>query len=190
MKPSKYNYIVPNEGKYIFFNGITEAFFEVSEDKLETYEEIISNPTEYLNSFNSFLKTMIEKGFVINEDIDEDKQLENKFLAILEEDLYHIMILPTYQCNLRCWYCTQDHNNLWMSEELANHIKNLIKKRIFNQTIKRIRLSWFGGEPTLCYNHIVDITSFTKNLAQECNKTFSCDMTTNGTLLTKDRIQQ
>lgn len=121
---------------------------------------------------------MMDRGFVLEDIINETESLEKKYHTVLEEDLYHIMILPTYQCNLRCWYCIQDHKNMWMSKETAQQIKDLLIKKIKDNSIKRIRLSWFGGEPLLGYNYIIDITSFAKHLTHESGKDFSCDITT------------
>lgn len=190
MKASTYNYIIPNGEQSIFFNGISEAFFEVPSEKAELYAEIIQNPSEYLDSFKSFIDKMMDRGFVLEDIINETESLEKKYHTVLEEDLYHIMILPTYQCNLRCWYCIQDHKNMWMSKETAQQIKDLLIKKIKDNSIKRIRLSWFGGEPLLGYNYIIDITSFAKHLTHESGKDFSCDITTNGTLLNRERITE
>lgn len=111
-----------------------------------------------MSSFSLFLKRMEEKGFVVNDNVDENDNLEHKFKQSIEEDLYHIMILPTYQCNLRCWYCTQKHENMWMTEETVQKIQKLLLQRIKENSIKRIRLSWFGGEPLLGFKQVLDLT--------------------------------
>ncbi len=167
MKTSAYNYIVPNGEKTIFFNGISEYFFEIPKDKTDVYAEIIRNPSLYSDSFTPFIKRMKDNGFVLDDDEDEDKLLEQKFHNMLSEGLYHIMILPTYQCNLRCWYCVQDHQDLWMSDETVQQIKALLQQKINDETIKAVRLSWFGGEPLLGYDIIIDITTFVKQLTRK-----------------------
>lgn len=35
MRPSKYNYIVPTGEHTLFFNGVTEAFFNVPSERAE-----------------------------------------------------------------------------------------------------------------------------------------------------------
>lgn len=188
MKTSIFNYIVPNGDKTIFYNGISESFFEVPKNKSAIYEEILKNPSKYSESFLPFLNRMIEKGFVLDDQTDEYDILEDKFCKTSSNGLYHIMILPTYQCNLRCWYCVQDHKDLWMSKDTVREIKMLLRNKVNDDSIKAIRLSWFGGEPLLGYETILDITSFTKHLTSDVNKPFICDITTNGTLLDKERI--
>lgn len=188
MKPSAYNYIVPNGEKTIFFNGITESFFEISESNAVKYKEIIQNPSIYADSFSSFIEKMKDKGFVIDDGIDEDELLEQKFQETRSDGLYHIMILPTYQCNLRCWYCVQEHQDLSMSRETVDNLKDLLQRKINDPSIKYIKISWFGGEPLLGYDVILEITSFVRHLTSEANKPFICHITTNGTLLNRNRI--
>lgn len=189
MKPSAYNYIVPNGDKTIFFNGISESFFEIASGKADVYAEIISNPNQYVSTFGAFLKKMELEGFVLNDEIDEADLLDQKFERILSDDIFHLMILPTYQCNLRCWYCVQDHQDLTMSKETVGKIKQLLGKKIKDERIKNVRISWFGGEPLLGYDIILDITDYTRQLTSKAGKSFICDITTNGTLLNKERIE-
>lgn len=58
MKASKYNYIIPFGEKYIFFNGITEKFFLIPKDRVETYRKILDYPEENKEVFESFLDKM------------------------------------------------------------------------------------------------------------------------------------
>lgn len=189
MRTSAYNYIVPDGEKTIFFNGITECFFEISKNNAATYKEIIQNPSLYYDSFPSFIEKMRDKGFIVDDEVDEEKLLEHKYDDTRSESVYHIMILPTYQCNLRCWYCVQEHQDLSMSKETVEKLKILLKQKINDDRIKLVRLSWFGGEPLLGYDIIIELTSFVKQLTTLAKKTFICDITTNGTLLNKNRIE-
>lgn len=189
MKQSAYNYIVPNGNHTIFYNGITERCFEVPAEKADIYSEILSHPDTYADSFKSFLDKMEKFGFVIADNVDERTLIDAKFHKEWGEDLYHIMVLPTYQCNLRCWYCFQEHQNLWMDEDTVKQIKQLLTNKLADEKIKRVRLSWFGGEPLLGYDIILDVTSFASGLAKKQGKSFTCDITTNATLLNRERIE-
>ncbi len=189
MKASAYNYIVPNGDKTIFFNGISESFFEIPNERAEIYAEIIHNPASYTDDFQWFLDRMIDKGFVLDDDTDEDALLEKKFRATLSENLLHVMILPTYQCNLRCWYCVQNHKDMTMSDETVEQVKGMLAQKIKDSKITDVRISWFGGEPLLGYDTIIDITSYVKRLTSDYDKSFICDITTNGTLLNRERIK-
>lgn len=188
MKPSRFNYVIPNGDMTLFFNGLTESFFEVPVARTEIYKEIIGSPTVYADTFKPFIEKMAREGFVIDDNIDEDSILESKYRKVRQEDLYHLMILPTYQCNLRCWYCCQEHQDLRMTEECIGQLKELLARKAEDESIKKIRLSWFGGEPLLGYDQIIDFTTYASQLAGEKGKDFFCDITTNGTLLNRKRI--
>lgn len=189
MKPSKYNYIVEYGDRVIFFNGITEQLFDIPINNRSSYETIISSPDLYSDDFGSFLMKLKGCGFIIDDDADEMDLIEHKFHSLRYESDYHVMILPTYQCNLRCWYCVQDHQDLNMSEETKDNIRILFEKIVLNPEIKRLRLSWFGGEPLLGYKTVLSLTSHAKELSNKYGKEFFCDITTNGTLLNRERIK-
>lgn len=189
MRPSKYNYIVPTGEHTLFFNGVTEAFFNVPSERAVAYETIINNPDDNRESFGAFIDRMLAQGFVVEDSIDELDRIKQKFEALTRPWEYFLMVLPTYQCNLRCWYCTQNHAELWMNDEVLGRLKKLITNKLADDEITHFRLSWFGGEPLLAYDKVLELTTFARDYCKELGKTFSCDITSNATLLTPERIE-
>ncbi|MDE6095392.1 MAG: radical SAM protein [Muribaculaceae bacterium] len=190
MKSSNYNYFVENGDKTIIFNGISEKFIEIDNRNLLVYKHVISNPDIYMPKLSSLLNKLSNGGFIIDENVDENYEIEQKFQMYQKNDQYFLMILPTYQCNLRCWYCIQDHKDLWMSDETSNRIKLRISKKIQDPEIKTLHISWFGGEPLMNYPRIVELTKYAQTESIKYGKHFSCNITTNGTLLTPEKIQE
>lgn len=188
MKPSIYNYKIKDAETTIFFNGLSEYSFRVNNRYAESFENIINNPSVFNKSFESFINTMIQKGFIIKRETDESILLRNKLKNLYRANEYTIMILPTYQCNLRCWYCVQDHSNTYIDDFCVNKIKLRISKMLNKDNVKKLNISWFGGEPLLSYNQVLHITKWAKALSDSLNKTFSATITTNGTLLDKNKI--
>lgn len=189
MKSSKYNYIVPFEDNVIFFNGITESFFFIGKDNAESIHRIIENPNSNMDSFRDFIIRMVSQGFIVPDNTDELESIKKKHLSLRKANQYYLMVLPTYQCNLRCWYCTQEHSDLNMTDETIERIKHLINRKLSDTTISEFHLSWFGGEPLMAYKKVLELTSYAKSLTKELNKGFSSSITTNGTLLTPERIE-
>lgn len=109
----------------------------------------------------------------------------------LEEYKYptRICLNLTDDCNLSCKYCFVEQNPHYMSYDIAKKavdfivenykIKNLDKK-------ERCFLNFFGGEPTLMWDSI--IVPLTKYIRQN-NFPINLAMTTNGTLLDKEKIK-
>lgn len=190
MKASKYNYEVADKDSVIFFNGITESSFRTSKKNASSFSAIINNPEPNYETFKDFIDKMIAQGFIIDDTVDEPQLVKEKYDALRKPGVYSIMILPTYQCNLRCWYCIQDHANDWMSDENIRNIKARLTKMAHNPEIKHLNISWFGGEPMLAFDKVLSLTQWTSQLAASTGKSFKSSITTNGTLLNEERILQ
>ena len=52
---------------------------------------------------------------------------EEKYKEQTNSEVYNLMILPTYACNVSCWYCTQRHRNIHLNEEDVLRIKKHIQ---------------------------------------------------------------
>ena len=124
----------------------------------------------------------------IADDMDEEAMFREVYKRELLPHSFHIMILPTYQCNLRCWYCIQKHQDMIMSENTIKCLEKHIEKYIDENDIKDFKLSWFGGEPLLEFEIIVKLTTFAKTLCELKKISFNCAITTNGTLIKKEWI--
>ena len=65
-------------------------------------------------------------------------------------------------------------------------VNNFKKAKELGYGQKEINLTYFGGEPTLCWDSIiVPLTEYIKNNYKDI---FNLNMTTNGTLLNEERI--
>lgn len=190
MKQSIYNYYTPYNEGVIFMNGITEATFWVSNEYANVFRQIIEDPDNF-PEYADFINKLKNKGFILDNTVDEDEIIKFKYDSLRQPDEYRIMILPTYQCNLRCWYCVQDHINTKLDNETIKKIKELILSRVIdNPDIKTLNITWFGGEPLLEYDTVHEITRYAYNLAKQKSLNFICSITTNGTLLTRERIKE
>lgn len=88
----------------------------------------------------------------------------------------NITLILTKQCNLRCLYCFETHENRSMSEEIALRAVDFVAKH----SGTHCGISFFGGEPLLRRDFIEKCVAHAKTYP---NKTFQYNMTTNGLLL-------
>lgn len=192
MKSSKYNYILSERNRNFIFNGLSKRFFSVSKENASRFWDIVSHPDNnyYKSHYETFLNRMKEEGFILEDDQDELAIVKRKFMEYRYSDQYMLMILPTYQCNLRCWYCIQDHQNVNLTEDVIEKIKQHVSFYLLHEHIKRFRLSWFGGEPLIAYSQVVEVTRFAYDFCQKHDIGFYSDITTNSLLLTKQRINE
>lgn len=189
MKPSEYNYMIPFGDNILFVNGVSEAFFEVSRLNAGKYRTIMENPDINMEFYEPFIRKLKSRGFVIEDSVNERELIECKYKAKRVPHQYYLMVLPTYQCNLRCWYCTQKHEPLFMEAGTLDKVMRLIERKLNDDAITELHLAWFGGEPLMAYDTVLELTLFAGDLARSLGKGFSSAITTNGTLLNPERIE-
>ena len=190
MKTSKYNYYIDCNNKYLFFNGLSKNYFEVSEENHESFRQILMHPNDYAIKYTHFLSRMKEFGFVLDDEVDEFKKVVEAFTAYKQPDTYRLMIMPTYNCNLSCWYCIQHHQNVNLTTLDIQKIKEHIKTYLSKNKLTKFNLTWFGGEPLLKYKEIIEITKFAFEYCKQNDIKFWSDITTNGILLNEHRIKE
>lgn len=106
----------------------------------------------------------------------------NGIIEELNKNL-ELIILPTEQCDCRCIYCIQKFKVQKMSPQTVEGIKRLIENRI--SELDRFVVQWFGGEPLLASDIIIDVMQHIQNLKNSINSNLNIIgmMTTNATHL-------
>lgn len=88
-----------------------------------------------------------------------------------------LIIFPTEQCNFRCTYCYEDFEIGMMKPETVRAIKRLIDARITK--LDHLVLKWFGGEPLLAKNIVLELSDYAKRQCSNFNVSYNSSMTTN-----------
>ena len=111
------------------------------------------------------------------------EEMERLIVSGLDPKQLELILLPTEKCNFRCTYCYETFGKGRMSPWVVQSLKYLISERA--NDLKSLHISWFGGEPTLAKDIVLDISSHAR---QECEGRvqFSGTITTNAFLL--DRL--
>ncbi len=116
--------------------------------------------------------------------------LDNLRLA-LHPRVLELIIFPTEKCNFRCTYCYEDFELGKMKRPVIEGIKNLINARIERNTLEALTLSWFGGEPTLAADVVLELSGYGRSLLEAGRlRQFSGGLTTNGYLLRETLLRQ
>lgn len=112
---------------------------------------------------------------------------ENEVGQAIEElrryvnDSLLLTIMPTEGCNFRCPYCYEDHAPITMRRKVLDEIQKYIAAQA--GSYRHISIGWFGGEPTLCKDVILETCTLIKELQKKHTFKYSASMTTNGYLL-------
>ena len=111
MKPSKFNMFIPlqDSDEFLIFNTFTDSRVVVERKLKEKIEMSPVNEFLFGKDERTYLKELLELGFIVNDDVDEDLELEYWFQKLkFDSSTLDITILTTYACNLRCTYCYED----------------------------------------------------------------------------------
>ena len=190
MIESKYNYYTQDGDKMICLNGISKMVFSVPIDTFNFIKEILADEDKQAQE-PAITERLVEMHFLVNDNKQEiDTLLENK-RKDANSSIYQLILNPTQDCIFRCWYCYETHRESKMSDTTIDNIKKLVIKVLDREDIDRIMIGWFGGEPLMYFDDIVyPLSIFIKKEAEKRNKSFSCNMTTNGFLLTTEVVRK
>jgi radical SAM protein with 4Fe4S-binding SPASM domain len=112
------------------------------------------------------------------------KSVARMFAPPSNNTINRFTILPTTDCNARCYYCYQKgRSRLRMTDEIAYKTADFIMRKSAGEKIK---LNWFGGEPL--YN-LASIDIICNQLSQS-GVDFESSMVSNGYLFDDELISR
>lgn len=192
-KFSKFTQILELDGKHFLFNIANEKIIVLVPDLVD----IVLQNKEHIDSIQDIhpdlFNRMVELGMIVPQDKDEAQELIDSWeKADNDPETFGIIINPTLDCNLRCWYCYEKHKEASrMDSQTLHAVYELIKDKVCNQQVKHLNVSFFGGEPLIAYKDVVyPILKFSSDLCHEHNVAISSNFTTNGVLLTSQIIEE
>lgn len=153
MKKSYYTYFASTKQGFIGYNMVSNSFVYLHRDiYLNYYREDKFQDLESLYPIQ--YHQLIDNGFLVTDDINEFAKLQKEYEGqIKDSNDYELTLLPSLDCNLRCWYCYEKHI-------IGSHMPQIIRdsilqhvNRIFeNFNISNLKITMFGGEPLLYFN--------------------------------------
>jgi uncharacterized protein len=188
MKISFYNTIITVGDYFLCFNAFNNSFLLLNKEQYQLFD-INKNSVDSLEKIDSvFYNNLSKNGFIVNDNIDEPKlHLYHRIQRKYSTNIYHIILNPTLNCNLSCWYCFENHiENSTISDTLLKSLQENINNKYNDEPFRYFILNFFGGEPLLYTRIVIDIVSFCKEFCKQNNICFSVGFVTNGTVITKD----
>ena len=188
-----------------YLSKIKEQVFSANKSYVKSLYIKTLNVDEGLLVYNSLTSEMIltTRDEFENPDINTKKWLCNHWFYLEEfldpKSVAHIVrniivekapegngfvVLTTSVCNARCYYCFEsDFHQFPLSDKVA---KDTAKYLVQKSNGKKIRITWFGGEP-LC--NVKPIEIITDHL-NSCGVEYETSMISNGYLFDKFSIQE
>lgn len=136
------------------------------------------------------IATLFRLGMLVPQETDERNIVEKRFEEGKKDLSYlDLTILLTRQCQFRCTYCFEGTKK---DASLDDHTEDDIMKFLENQlsTLKKLRVTWFGGEPLIAYSRLKSISKRLLDFCEKHQVTYSADMVTNGFAITEDRSRE
>ena len=184
-KESEFNLMFLDEtGKHIYYNTFSGALVRLNQPIYQYIVEDQSDSDEY--------KKLISLGFLIPEKQDEI----NKFVIERKKaefgtvkKLSRFVVAPTLACQAKCIYCFQagiNRNSSHMSGETADEVIHYITDEIIKMNTPKVIVTFFGGEPLLQIERIIQIGQSLKIWCAQHEIEFHSELITNGILLDKE----
>lgn len=191
MKYSIYNSLLRTRTQTVLYNSKSDGILLMCpevERLLLTYH---NNVDEIATVHSDLYKELLNNQMIVDDNIDEsDSVIKSWELHDCSKEKFSIVINPTLDCNLRCWYCYEEHNEKSiMNGEILASLQKLIISKLECEELKTIHLHFFGGEPLLAFHEVMEpILMYAKDNCARYTKTMEVGITTNGTLFTDDVI--
>jgi len=189
-KKSRYNIETKTESGIRLFNSRTGAIvdFELNNPQFPDFWKLWKEASFMLDE-HEWLSTLQELGFVVPSELDEIQDYCSAFNVRQSSTEYmSLIVMPTEQCNFRCVYCYENFLKPKMSDETQAALKRYIERTL--QSVKFLRIEWFGGEPFLAMDVIEHISRFAIESAERFGACYHATATTNGYLLIPKVFEQ
>lgn len=183
MKPSRYNFIFEADEQTYVYNTKTGVMGQTNLSPKALRELLASN-----NDGSHYWKHLKQYGFLIDDHVDELKEMSYLEDKAQFDDYLKLTILPTESCNFRCVYCYEHFLRGEMSLETQNQLIEYVKNNLRHYS--GLIVSWFGGEPLEALSVVDYLSKAFIDICKAQRKPYNAGMTTNGYHLTADRMRQ
>ena len=181
---SRYNLYakIPDEDRIAVVNLMRGSCAACS--PLELY---LLKDAETLDEDHPALERFKKRGLIVN--YDETAALHAMGRTISSDTTWlTLVICPTMGCNFDCPYCFEDHHAGTMDQKVCDDVIALAERIMKMHRIRKISVTWFGGEPLLGMDVITDLSDRLAALAAKEQADYTADIITNGYLLTQEIV--
>lgn len=155
MKISHYTFFLDfDEGKYLY-NTLSNSMIELDDDSYAKFRAAKESGSELSNDdFDAELLSELEKrDFITANDKDEFLKYKAVIHTQREENAsMHLTLAPTMDCCFHCHYCFEKYKSKKHIDEKT--MDSILKYIGSIDSLRHIRLTWFGGEPLMAVDEI------------------------------------
>ncbi|MEG0692981.1 MAG: SPASM domain-containing protein [Oscillospiraceae bacterium] len=170
---------------YLIYNSETNCFLEITKKTYDILKKIELDLGFISELDDTIRDNLVAHKILVVEGANDNliARLKRQFLkANLDSSRLALTILPTNDCNMCCPYCFEAEKKKGiMSKFVIQELIQFIKKQ---EDVKRLSITWYGGEPLMAFSVMQNIM---KQIANEIIiPVTEHKIVTNGYLLNKD----
>ncbi len=189
MKGSRYNILVKNRDRNtICYNTLLDSFCILSNPDAELLKTDVEKLAE---KSPKMYEALCEAGYIVEDDCDELALAAQEYdEAINDPSTFYLTLLPSLDCNLRCWYCFEKHVvGSHLTPAVSDSIFAFVKEKLADENIKQLQVELFGGEPLLYFEtELYPLLKKIKDAAVEAEKYVSFFFVTNAVCINEGNI--
>ncbi len=195
-KGSRYNIAVQAKdgtGDVLLFNTATSGLMRVDQDTYADLSGLFGDgsrglPRDYGPAIPEALdedtvEALAETGFVVPASEDEVATLRDAYQAARNTPHLYFTVGMTMACNFACPYCFEEHRPEHMSQQTAAAVREFILGQVREAKAQTVSINWFGGEPLLNPDVLVDLSTSLMQDAERMGFRYASSIITNGALL-------
>lgn len=185
---SRFNSMVfRDDGTLFVWNSLSGRISSFDPARAKMIAEILAAGVD--DATIPIVRYLLDRRMLVAKGADEYE----RFNAVATEqhsrtDLLELIILASEECDFRCTYCYETFPRSVMQPNIRTRVRKFLARRV--PDIKRLSITWFGGEPLHGLEAIADIAPFAMELAKSRGVVFDSRITTNGYLLNKTTAKQ
>ena len=187
LRLSKYVLAVPSKDTILVVGLLRRAVLEISP---EYWKEISSACDHCLSEAipPELISALLDARILVENEFDELAYARTQsLLARGRPDTFGLIIVPTMSCNMSCHYCFEEKpkNDGGMPFNANNAILSFAGEKLSDPRLRAFHLRWFGGEPMLEIDRVLEITRALKRMSTARGRRFHADIVTNGYGITR-----
>lgn len=178
-------------------SGIIHAIDELTDRVLDIYDgsnrEAVHEALDATENASELDELMDEIDELIKEEMLYAPMSEEFKLVVEEKPIVKALCLNiAHDCNLACKYCFASQGDYGgvkrelMSFDVAKRAVDFLIA--MSGTRQHCEIDFFGGEPLLNWDVVKQTVEYVESIQAAHNKIFKLTLTTNGVLLTQDKI--
>lgn len=147
MKYSKYIWKIKKENTYLIYSTITDQVVEIEKNMFDNISLLDKEQ----------IKKLLRALIILPDEVDE-KEVISRIYGGVDNENIAIVLIPTFECNLRCEYCYQKEYHKNGKKINIQDIRDWMERQLIKH-YRKLNIQLYGGEPLLCKEDILDLIS-------------------------------